>query len=75
MKRAGHLEALVFGAVVAVVLAGFWLRTQQLHAMPPGLSQDEAKRVVDSAHVVQTGKIVLFKTKAGQSRSINSLAA
>ena len=63
MLRAKRLEWLVTCALVAVVLAGFWLRTQQLSALPPGLTQDEAKKIVDSAHVAQTGKIILYQDR------------
>ena len=61
MRCASKLESLIFCAAVMVVLAGFWLRIQQLDAMPPGLSGDEAKKVIDSAHIAQTGRIVLYQ--------------
>ena len=31
--------------------------------MPPGLSGDEAKRVIDSAHIAQTGTIILYQDR------------
>ncbi len=63
MLRAAKVESLVLCALVTVVLAGFWLRTQQLSALPPGLTQDEAKKIVDSAHIAQTGKIILYQDR------------
>ncbi len=61
MRRASNLQWLTFCAAVVVLAAGFWLRIQQLDAMPPGLSRDEAKKVIDSAHIAQTGTIVLYQ--------------
>ena len=63
MLRAPRVESLVLCAFVVVVLAGFWLRTQQLNALPPGLTRDEAKKVIDSAHIAHTGKIIFYQDK------------
>ena len=63
MPRATSLQSLVIWAAVLLVLAGFWLRVQRLDAMPPGLSGDEAKKIIDSAHIAQTGKIVLYQDR------------
>lgn len=64
MSRASPSSALspvILAAAVAVVLAGFWLRIQRLDAFPPGLSNDEAINLIDSAHIAQTGKIAFYQ--------------
>lgn len=60
-RRARNPQLLVLCVAAAFVLAGFWLRVQQLDAMPPGVSGDEAKKVIDSAHIVQTGTIIFYQ--------------
>lgn len=46
-------------ALVAVLLAGFWLRASRLDSFPPGVSSDEGVNIVDGFHFAQTGRLAL----------------
>ncbi len=56
-----RVAGLAWGAVVIALLAGFWLRVDALDAMPPGLSNDEAINLIDSAWVARTGRLALYE--------------
>jgi len=48
-------------ALVILLLSAFLLRTSQLAAFPPGVRNDEAKNLIDAAHIAQAGSVPLYE--------------
>ena len=65
---------LIFASLLVVLLTGFWLRTTQLQQYPPGISNDEAKNLIDSVYIAQTGRTPLYEDE-GRPEPINRLVA
>ena len=61
-------------ALVILLLSAFWLRTSQLAAFPPGVSNDEAKNLIDAAHIAQAGSVPCMKMERAPTPFINSAA-
>jgi 4-amino-4-deoxy-L-arabinose transferase-like glycosyltransferase len=65
---------LVFASLLVVLLTGFWLRTSGLEQYPPGVSNDEAKNLIDSVYIAQTGRTPFYEDE-GRPEPINRLVA
>lgn len=65
---------LVFASLLLVLLTGFWLRTSGLEQYPPGLSNDEAKNLIDSVYIAKTGRTPFYEDE-GRPEPINRLVA
>ena len=52
-----NLRPPLFLALLAVLLAGFWLRVALLDTFPPGVSYDEGYNIMDGFHFAQTGRL------------------
>src|SRR5688572_12596521 len=57
--RHSHIPFLIL--MVVVVLAAFWLRTENLLIFPPGVSNDEGVDVLDAWHVARSGIYPLYE--------------
>ena len=53
------LRPSVFLSLLAVLLAGFWLRVALLDTFPPGVSYDEGYNIMDGFHFARTGRLPL----------------
>lgn len=57
-----------------VLLTGYWLRTTALEQYPPGVSNDEAKNLIDSVYIAQTGRTPFYEDE-GRPEPINRIVA
>ncbi len=65
---------ITLASLVIVLLLGFWLRTTELEQYPTGISNDEAKNLIDAGYIAQTGRTALYEDE-GRSEPINRLVA
>ena len=65
---------LIFASLILVLLTGFWLRTTRLEQYPPGVSNDEAKNLIDSVYIAQTGRTPFYEDE-GRPEPINRLVS
>ena len=63
---------IILASLVFVLLAGFWLRASSLEQYPPGVSNDEAKNLIDSVYISQTGRTPFYEDE-GRPEPINRL--
>ena len=67
-------NSIVLASLVFVLLAGFWLRASNLEQYPPGVSNDEAKNLIDSVYISQTGRTPFYEDE-GRPEPINRLVS
>jgi hypothetical protein len=65
-KRSPHSPSLIpcslfLFLTVAVLLAAFWLRLENLDTLPSGLSNDEATSVIDAFHISRIGSFPFYE--------------
>ncbi|PJF20724.1 MAG: hypothetical protein CUN56_14730, partial [Phototrophicales bacterium] len=65
---------LILVSVILVLLAGFWLRASNLAQYPPGISNDEAKNLIDSVYIAQTGRTSFYEDE-GRPEPINRIVS
>ena len=65
---------LIFASLILVLIAGFWLRTSGLEKYPPGVSNDEAKNLIDSVYIAQTGRTPFYEDE-GRPEPVNRILA
>lgn len=65
---------LIIFSILMTLLAGFWLRTSNLEQYPPGISNDEAKNLIDSVYISQTGRTPFYEDE-GRPEPINRIVA
>ncbi len=67
-------DKLIFVGLLVVLFTGFWLRATQLEQYPPGVSNDEAKNLIDSVYIAQTGRTPFYEDE-GRPEPINRIVA
>jgi len=72
--RISKFRIAILASLVFVLLAGFWLRTTQLEHYPPGVSNDEAKNLIDSVYISQTWRTPFYEDE-GRPEPINRIVA
>lgn len=65
---------LIFASLLIILLAGFGLRATRLEHYPPGVSNDEAKNLIDSVYIAQTGRTPFYEDE-GRPEPINRLVS
>lgn len=61
-------------SILIVLFSGFWLRASNLEQYPPGISNDEAKNLIDSIYIAQTGRTPFYEDE-GRPEPINRIIA
>jgi hypothetical protein len=72
--RDPFFNKLIFISLLVVIFSGFWLRTTGLEQYPPGVSNDEAKNLIDSVYIAQTGRTPFYEDE-GRPEPINRLVS
>ncbi len=67
-------ELVVKVALICFLLAGFWLRASGLEQYPPGISNDEAKNLIDSVYMTQTFRTPFYEDE-GRPEPLNRIVA
>lgn len=65
---------ITLASLVIVLFLGFWLRTTKLEQYPPGISNDEAKNLIDYGYIAQTGRTAFYEDE-GRAEPINRLVS
>lgn len=65
---------LILASVILALLAGFWLRASNLEQYPPGISNDEAKNLIDSVYIAQTGRTPFYEDE-GRPEPVNRIVS
>lgn len=61
-------------SILVVLFSGFWLRASNLEQYPPGISNDEAKNLIDSVYIAQTGRTPFYEDE-GRPEPVNRIVA
>lgn len=70
MSFRSSLNKILFLCFVAVLLLGFWLRTNDLQHFPPAISNDEAINAVDALHIARTGNFPMYEEDEGRAEPL-----